>query len=260
MNKKRIANTRQQMQMAENKRDKRNSLLFCMLIVFGISFVCSFFLTPFYQWLGELSDAFSVDIEKKDTPLHFLCEAGANVFFYLTSFLGTASFFIGAAYVCRFAYMGQRAKSAGASATIFCAMFGPTAIALIIFLFRKLGEQKGEYVRLADPMGIVFELLFLLFRVIVIAVVASKLSRAPERASAHRYAVFCAVFMLVCAVALEFWDTTLPFLIAGRILAVDVLLIILSYGLYVIHAVVGYIIVRRFIDGRRTPKQIKQSA
>lgn len=260
MNKKRIAITRQQIQINEDKKDKRNSLLFCMLIVFGISFVCSFFLTPFYQWLGELSEAFSVDIEKKDTPLHLLCEIGANVFFYLTSFLGTVSFFIGAAYVCRFAYMGKRSKSAGASATIFCAMFAPTAIALVIFLFRKLGEQKGEYVRLADPMGIVFDILFLLFRVLVIAVVASKLSKSSERASAHRYAIFCAVFMLVCAVALEFWDTTLPFLLAGRVFAVDVLLMILSYGLYVIHAVVGYIVVRRFIEGRRTTKQIKQSA
>jgi len=246
--------------MAESRRDMRNSLLACALIVFGISFVCSFFLTPLYQWLGELSNAFSVDIEKKDTPVHFLCEAGANVLFYLTSFLGTASFFVGAAYVCRFAYMGKRAKSTGASAVLFFSMFAPTAIALVVFLFRKLGEQKGEHVRLADPMGIVFELLFLLFRVLVIAVVARKLSRGGERANSHGYALFCSVFMLVCAVTLEFCDTTLPFLISGKINAVNILLMILSYGLYAIHALVGYIIVRRFIDGRRTPKQIKQSA
>lgn len=251
MNRKRISQTRKQMLLDEHKKDPRSSLLLCCAFVLGINLLCMFLLTPFYQYLGELSDAYKVDIEKKDTVLHVLVEIGANAFFYISSFLGTVAFFIGAAYVCRFSYFGFTGKSVGASFLLFFCMFAPTTISVLVFLWRKLNQTTGEFVRLSDPYAILFEFLFLAFRVLVIALIAYRLSRAKTHKEPAVYAKYTSVFMLACALILEILDTTIPYLSSGKAQTSDAMLIAASFCLYVIHAVVGYKIVCLFMLGRK---------
>lgn len=250
MNKKRIARTQMSERAAAEKKDPRNSLLCCAGIVFLINFICSFFLTGLYQTLGTLADNYSVDIEKNGTALHILCEIGAPTVFYLNSFLGTISFFIGAAYICRFAFIGKKGKSAAAALVLTLSMYMTNIIALVIFLIRKM---SGEYIRLSDPTALIFDFLFLVLRVVVIWAVATRF--AEKHAKASSYAVFSAIFMLACALLLEFCDTTLPYILEGKGQAGDYLTMVFAYGLYVIHSVVGYIIVKKFLEGKNNIKK-----
>ncbi len=246
MNKKKIAQNQIQTRVAEERKDPRNSLLICAVVVFAISFISAFFLTSLYQTLGTLAENYSVDIEKNGTFLHILCELGAPIAFYLNSFLGTFVFFIGAAYICRFAYLKKSAKSASAALVLCISMYATNIIAIGIFILRRL---SGEYIRLADPAALVFDLLFLILRVFVIWAAAKRL--AEKKAKPRAYAMFSAVFMLACALLLEFSDTTLPYLLEGKAQAVDYLTMLFAYGLYLIHSAVGYITVKKFLEGRK---------
>ncbi len=246
MNKRKIAQTQLQQRAIAEKKDPRNSLLLCAGIVFAITFLSSFFLTDLYQALGTLAENYSVDIEKNGTPLHILCQIGAPVVFYLNSFLGTAAFFVGAAYICRFAFVGKSAKCAATALVLTISMYATNLIALGIFILRKM---SGEYIRLADPAALIFDFLFLVVRVAVIWAAACRF--AQKRAKPRTYALFSAIFMLACAVLLEFADTTLPYLLEGKAQVTDYLTMVIAYGLYFIHAVVGYIIVKKFLAARK---------
>ena len=245
MNKKRIAQTQLAEKKATEKKDPRNSLLLCAGIVIGITVLC-FVFTELYQKLGTLAENYSVDIERNGTLVHRLCEIGAPLFFYLNSFLGTATFFVGAAYICRFAFIKKPSKSIAAAIVLTLSMYSTTLVALAGVLIRRM---TGEFIRLADPAALIFDLVFLVFRVLVIWALAHLF--AKKGAAPRTYALASAVFMLVCALAIEFTDTTLPFILSGMARPADWLTMVFAYGLYAVHSVVGYIIVKKFLEGKR---------
>ncbi len=240
MNKKKIAETRQAQSAAAEKMDFRNSLLVCVIVLF-ISTALSFVFSELYQTLGTLAENYSVDIERNGTFLHMLCKTGAPVCFYLTSFLGTFGFFVGAGYICRFAYVGKKEKSFFAAFILVLVMYATNIVGLLGFLIRRM---TGESIHLSDPLALAFDFLFLVFRVIVIWYIAGVLTK--KQVKPHVYALFSSIFMILCAIALEFADTTLPFFMSGRAEAADFVNLALSYIIYAIHAVFGYIIVKFF--------------
>ncbi len=251
MNKKRIAQAQLTQRELNDRQDPRNSLLVCAILIFSINFLCSFILSELYSTMQSLVINYSVDIEKNGTLVHTLCKIGAPVLFYLNSFLGTAAFFIGTAYICRFAFFKKKGKCASAALILAIAMFATNIIALCILFIRRL---SGEYIRLSDPSALVFDFVFLILRVFIIWAVANRLSE--RKARIRSYALFSAVFMLACALLLEFANNTLPYLLTGKAQAEDYVTMLFSYLLYIIHAIVGYIIVKKFLEKReRSPKE-----
>ena len=251
MNKKKIAGTRQELRIKQERSDVRNSLLLCAAVVIAINLICQFLLTPFYRFLGDCAYSLSVDIERSGGVVQVMCEAGANVFFYLSSFLGTVAFFVGAAFVARFAKIKKVSKSIAASFILMLGMSVPTITTLVVFAVKKMNEAADEHVYIADVSAIISEVVFLLIRVAAVAAISLLLSCKVPRAGSRLYALLCAGFMFLCAVGLEMYDTTVPFFSSGNITAVDVVFAVLSYLLYAIHALVGYIVMCKFFDGRK---------
>ena len=147
MNKKKIAGTRQELRIKQERSDVRNSLLLCAAVVIAINLICQFLLTPFYRFLGDCAYSLSVDIERSGGVVQVMCEAGANVFFYLSSFLGTVAFFVGAAFVARFAKIKKVSKSIAASFILMLGMSVPTITTLVVFAVKKMNEAARVYRR-----------------------------------------------------------------------------------------------------------------
>ncbi len=228
---------------ADNKKDRRDSLGIEALAVCLINLLCTAALTPLYQWFGSVARSLSVDVEMDGSFAHILCELGANVFFYITSFLGTAAFFIGASYVARAALSHRYGRCAAASAVLYAGMSVPTLLTLISYLIVKLADPGS--ITLSNPMALLHDALFLLFRVAVIASAACLLSRKNKKPRVC--AALSAVFMFLCAAGLELVEN-ISFFMKGNILTVDIVNMTVSMLLYAIHALLGYIIMLRFLS------------
>ena len=191
--------------------------------------------------------------------LEILFDVGANVFFYLTSFLGTAAFFIGAAYVLRFVREKRYKKGVGASVILFFGMFVITAISLVIFLFKYVdAEMSGDTsVALTQPIAILVDAAYLLFRVVALYVCAFLLSKKAPPKNVRLYAISASALMFLSATLFELIDTTIPYFSAYGFSFSGMLSVTLSYLLYVLHAIFGYIIVMRFFayGGKRAKNE-----
>ena len=232
------------------KASKYESLGFCALTVILINVICIFLLTPIYQLLGALSQGMSVDVEREGTVLHVLCEVGANVLFYIASFLGTAAFFVGAFYVMRAVYDKKYKRTALASAILYFGMSISSIVTVATYGIIKVSDPTS--ISLSNPEALMVDVLFLLVRVLLCvacALVCQKL-KAPFSACA----VSACVAMFLCAVGLELYDN-IPFFLKGIILEVDVINMVISMILYAIHACLGYITLMFFYKKREKVQQ-----
>lgn len=245
MNKKRIVKTADGV-----KKTFRDSLFLCFALIFFLQILGIFVLTPLYKWFGECAYGFSVDVEASGGVLEFLCEFVANLLFYITSFLGTAVFFFGAAYTVYFSISKKYAKSASAAIILFLGMSLQTVATFVAYLILKSSEAADEYVFVENYEAILLDAGFLLVRVLFVFLVAVFLNKIIKGAATHLYALTISVFMFLCAAGLEFIDTTIPFLMKNTPTTADVITIVLSYVLYILHAALGYFLVRFFIDGK----------
>ena len=218
-----------------------DSLGFEALAVILINLVCVLILTPAYQGLGEIASSMSVDVARDGSFAHRLCEVVAACVFYLSSFLGTVAFFIGAACILRAATRGNRDKVIGASVILYIGMSVSTIVTLLVFLIVKASSPS---VTLAEPMTLLYDVLFLLFRVGAVALGAWFFTRA--RVSIRIISLATAVFMFFCAAGLELVEN-IPFFLRGTMLTEDVVSLVVSMSLYAAHAVLGYIVMTRLL-------------
>ena len=223
------------------KKSRRDSLGWEALFVILINLVCVLILTPIYQGLGGIAYEMSVDVARDGSFLHVLCDTLAGALFYISSFLGTCAFFIGASYMVRFAMRSNAPKLAASSVILYIGMSVSTVVTLLVFLIIRIGDAS---VTLSDPMTLLYDVLFLLFRVGVIAVAAWLLTR--KRVKASVIAILCAVFMFVCAAGLELIEN-IPFFIKGTMLAEDVTSLVVSMLLYAAHGVLGWFVMMRMM-------------
>ncbi len=231
----------QNARLPSSKKSKRESLFFEAAAVIAINLLCVAVLTPLYKWLGYLCSDMSVDAARDGSFLHAVCEVGAGVLFYLSSFLGTAAFFIGAAYVERFALRNNISKAVGGGAVLYIGMSVPTVLTLLALFVLKLSDPS---VTLSEPLVLLYDALFMLFRVAVITAAAVLLSR--RRVKVHVQVLLCCVFMFLCGAGLELAEN-IPFFLKGTVLAQDVFSMVVSMLLYAIHATLGYIIMMRLL-------------
>lgn len=203
-----------------------------------VNLLCVIILTPLYQLLGSLASGMAVDVEMKGGFLHILCDVGANVLFYLASFLGTAVFFVGAFFVIRAVYQKRTKRALGASAILYVGMSVSSVITVLTYLVIKLTDPSS--ITLSNPEALAIDVLFLLLRVILILVCALICRRVG--ASVGVCAIASCITMFMCAVGLELYDN-IPFFLKGIILDVDVINMVISMILYAIHACLGYIVV-----------------
>ena len=225
----------------KKQKSRRDSLGCEALFVILINLVCVLVLTPVYQGLGALAFDMSVDVARDGSFLHVLCDTLAGALFYISSFLGTCAFFIGASYMVRFAMRSNAPKLAASSVILYIGMSVSTVVTLLVFLIIRIGDPS---VTLSDPMTLLYDVLFLLFRVGVIAVAAWLLTR--KRVKASVIAILCAVFMFVCAAGLELIEN-IPFFIKGTMLAEDVTSLVVSMLLYAAHGVLGWFVMMRMM-------------
>ncbi|MBQ2863549.1 MAG: hypothetical protein IJE84_05165 [Clostridia bacterium] len=218
-----------------------DSLGFEALAVILINLVCVLILTPAYQGLGEIAGDMSVDVARDGSFLHRLCEIFAAGLFYLSSFLGTAAFFVGAACIVRAATKDSRDRVIGASVILYIGMSVSTIVTLLVFLIVRASSPS---VTLAEPMTLLYDVLFLLFRVGAVALGAWFFTRA--KAGIRIISLAAAVFMFFCAAGLELVEN-IPFFLRGTMLTEDVVSLVVSMMLYAVHAVLGYIVMTRLL-------------
>ena len=225
----------------EQKKSRLDSLLWEGIFVILVNMLCVIVLTPIYQGLGQAAVNMSVDVARDGSFLHILCDVSAAVFFYLSSFLGTAAFFVGASYIVRAAIRGSRERLIASSVILYIGMSVSTLVTLLVFMIIRMGDPT---VTLAEPITLLYDVLFLSFRVIAIALAAYFLVRA--RARVQVISAICATFMFFCAAGLELVEN-IPFFLRGTILTEDIINLGISMLLYAIHGVIGYIIMVKLI-------------
>lgn len=224
-----------------NSPSRRDSLGFEALAVILINLAVVLFITPIYQGLGGLASEMAVDVARDGSFLHVLCDVSAAVLFYLSSFLGTAAFFIGASYIVRFAMRANRDKTIASSVILYIGMSVSTVVTMLVFMIVRMGDSS---VTLSEPMTLLYDVLFLLFRVCAVAAGAWFFARGRVRPPFIALAI--SVFMFLCAAGLELFEN-MSFFIRGTMLTEDIVNIALSMLLYALHAALGYIIMLRMI-------------
>ena len=151
------------------------------------------------------------------------------------------AFFVGAACIVRAATKSNRDKVIGASVILYIGMSVSTIVTLFVFLIVKASSPS---VMLAEPMTLLYDVLFLLFRVAAVALGAWFFTRA--RVSIRVISLMTAVFMFFCAAGLELVEN-IPFFIRGTMLTEDVVSLVVSMSLYAVHALLGYIVMTRLL-------------
>ena len=223
------------------KKARRDSLGHEACAVFLTNIICVLVLTPLYQTLGSLASGMAVDVEQEGGALHVLCDVGANVLFYIASFLGTAAFFAGAYYFIRAVYDGAWKRSIGASCILYFGMSVASIVTLLTYGVIKITDPSS--ISLSNPDALLLDVLFLLARVLLVYACALVCSRLGK--PLFVCAVISCVIMFLCAVGLDIYDN-IPFFMKGIILDVDVIKMIVSALLYAIHACLGYVVLMLF--------------
>lgn len=230
------------------KKSKRLSLGRCALIVIGAYLLCSVALSPISAALGQEYEFGKTDVAVDGTFYHTMLSVGAQVFFYLSSLLSTAAFFVGASYIVNFAIASRRDSALGAAAITFLGLNVGSLLTLGAYVILRIGNPR---ISLTDSTAsaILYEGLFAL--VCVGAVTAGSFLLVSKRVSLIVYPLTCATIMFVGAVGFELAEN-IPFFLNGTVLSEDVIRMILSMLIYVVHAFVGFVIMLRMI--RKAPK------
>ena len=232
--------------------DIRSSLIANAAIVIGMNVAC-YLLMLLYQALGDAAYAISVDVETHGSILQILCEIGANIFFYITSFLGTVTFFIGAAFAFRFGVMKKWGKFCSSCGILIVGMSTTTIFSIVAYAVRSIISylsDTDEHVRLTDPMLLVYDLLFLILQISLATVPALLVARSIERIKPSVLAALSASLIFLSSISLEFFDTILPFFTQKDVIAADVLNLAITIVIYIIHALLGYITYLSFLKNR----------
>ena len=225
----------------EGKKDIRSSLVYNMLFVIGVSLVCYLLLSPLSEWLSNTAYTMSVDVEQKGGFAHMACEIGAQVIFYLSSFLMTATFFVGAAYIVRFAQTKAPSRMLTSASILILGMSSSNIIQLCVYAIVRM---RTPYTYLADPYGMLFNECVIVGSALLITLAAFLISRT--KASGAVYSGVCALGMFLISTGIELYDN-IPFFIKGIILREDVVKMIISLVLYMLHAILGFIIMWLFL-------------
>ncbi len=225
----------------KGRREPRELLWVCALLVIGINLLCSLLISPLSRTLTSVSDAMSVDVELEGSAAHILAGAGAQVLFYLSGFLSTAAFFIGAGYILRFAMQKKTDRSVGAAVITYIGLSVSTLSVLVAFIFLRIGDGS---VTLSEPLALLYDVLFSLLR--VGGVLAAVVFMVKKRVKPYVCAIVCAVFMFLCAAGLELVEN-IPFFLRGTVLSEDVASIVISMLLYALHAAVGFFVMIRVV-------------
>ena len=231
------------------QKSKRVSLGWCALSVLGVYLSCSLILIPASDGLREQYNLMSVDAALAGSGEHTLAMIGSQIFFYLASLLSTVAFFLGASYIVNLAAARQSKRAVGAAAITLAGMNCGTLLSLIVFLFLKLTNPQ---LTLADSFAekVLFEGLFYLACVGVMT--AATLLLAAKKAPTYICALACTLTMFVIgAVGLELFDN-IPFFLNGTILTEDLITMVLSILIYVLHSAVGFFIMMLMT---RNPKE-----
>ena len=220
---------------------KRFSLSWCALAVLGTFLICSLVLTPISDALKEEYNLGKTDVAINGTLGHTMLSAGAEVFFYLSSMLSTVGLFLGASYIVNFA-VTKRKKNALISATITLAGLNCGAIlSLLAFLILKISSPRLTLAASAVEDMLINGLFYL---VCILIITALTFLLARKKTPLYIYAMTCSLVMYVCAAGLELFDNV-PFFLNGTILQEDVKKMIISMILYMIHALIGFLIMMR---------------
>jgi hypothetical protein len=226
---------------ATKKADVRDLLWVCALLVIGINLLCTLALSPLSRALTNAADAMAVDVELEGGALHIITNIGAQVLFYLSGFLATAAFFIGAGYIARFAMQKKTDRALGSAVITYIGVSVGTLTVLIAFFFLRLSDGA---ITLSEPVALLYDVLFSLLR--VGGVLAATLVMAKKGVKAYIHAIFCAAFMFLCAAGLELVEN-IPFFLKGMMLSEDVVNIVISMLLYALHAAVGFFVMMRVV-------------
>lgn len=228
-------------QIAIKKTDPRDLLGVCALLVIGINLICSLALSPLSRALTNAADSMAVDVELDGSTLHVLADIGAQVLFYLSGFLATAAFFIGAGYILRFAQKSLTERAVGSAVITYIGLSISTLSVLAAFIFLRIGDGS---ITLSEPMTLLYDVLFSLLR--VGGVLAAILVLTKKGVKPYIQAIVCSAFMFLCAAGLELVEN-IPFFLKGMILSEDVVNMVISMLLYALHAAVGFFVMLRIV-------------
>ncbi len=223
------------------KNSPRTSLLRCALNVLGAYLVCSLVLSPLSASLRESYDYMTSDVEYNGTLIHTLTYIGSVAFFYLSSLLSTAAFFIGASYIVNCAIARRKNKALGAAAITLAGMNIGTLLSLAAFVFLRISNPR---VSIPDSTMSTFLYEGLFYLGCVAAMTAAVFLLCSRNAPLYLYSVSCAVIMFIGSAGLELFENT-RFFLSGTILTEDVIKMILSMLLHVLHAGIGFLIMLR---------------
>ena len=235
--------------LEKKKRDPRDLLSICALLVILINLLCAFVLSPLSRSLSSAAEAMSVDVELEGSLMHTLSEIGAQALFYLSGFLSTAAFFIGAGYILRFAIRQKTDCVVGSAIISYIGLSVSTLSVLVAFIFLRIGDGT---IALSEPMALLYDVLFSLLR--VGGILAAVLIMTKKRIKPYICAIVCSVFMFLCAAGLELLEN-IPFFLKGNMLSEDVANMVISMLLYALHAAVGFLVMMWMVRKAQFPKR-----
>ena len=234
-------------QIKKKKADPRDLLGVCALLVIGINLICAFLLSPLSRTLSSAADAMSVDVELDGSITHILAQIGAPALFYLSGFLSTAAFFIGAGYILRFAIRKKTDCVVGSAIISYIGLSISTLSVLVAFIFLRIGDGT---IALSEPMALMYDVLFSLLR--VGGILAAVIIMTKKRIKPYICAIVCSVFMFLCAAGLELVEN-IPFFLKGNMLSEDVANMVISMLLYALHAAVGFFVMMWMVRKSQFP-------
>ena len=230
------------------KKTKRTSLGWCALTVLGLYLLCSILLSPTSEELREKYNYMLTDVEYNGTLTHKLTLAGSQVLFYLSSLLSTVAFFFGASYIVNFRITRAKEKAIGASVITLLGMNVSTLLPMLAFavlIMRDSGISLPDSFIETVLINGVFSVVCTAGVTLLIFLLASK------KAPLYLFATISATVMFVCAAGLELFDN-IPFFLNGTVLTEDVVKMILSMLIYVLHAFIGFVIMLKMTKRPKT--------
>lgn len=208
-----------------------------------LTLVILFLLTPASNAMRELSYGLSSDVETKGRIADILCSLLAGGLFYLTSFLSTAVFFVGASFAARLMYRRHLSRAAGAGGILFFVSCLSPILTFAAYVVVKLSADDPQTVTLTDGVSLLGQIGFVLLRVLLVLTVCFLCVALPKRPV--RYAVcalLCGAVMTFFSFGIEIFDSLLPIIREGDITLREIASAAFSFLLYVLHGALGVVI------------------
>ena len=153
----------------------------------------------------------------------------------------------------RFGITKKWGSYAGSCTVLLLGMSLTTIVTMLVYAAKSLAtylSDSTDAVRLTDPMLLLYDFLFLLLQIALATVPAILVSAFVKGVKPNVLAAISAALIFLSSVSLEFFDTVLPFFAQGSFIAEDVLNLVITLIIYIIHALLGYITCLSFLKNR----------